>query len=110
VVSVSAVFAGGGRIPSRRETTHATIAESANPRPVQTASTPRVEIEPENRIRRKLEGVDSVIFCTGYAPRKAETVALESLGVPVYYAGDVLGSRKFFQAIEEGTMTALKIL
>lgn len=69
-----------------------------------------VEIEPENRIRRKLEGVDSVIFCTGYAPRKAETVALESLGVPVYYAGDVLGSRKFFQAIEEGTMTALKIL
>jgi len=69
-----------------------------------------VEIEPQNRIRRRLEGVDSVLFCTGYAPRKAETEALESLGVPVYYAGDVLGSRKFFQAIEEGTLTALKIL
>jgi hypothetical protein len=68
-----------------------------------------VEIEPENRIRRTLQGVDNVVFCTGYAPRKAETEALEGLGVPVYYAGDVLGSRKFFEAIEEGTLTALKI-
>ncbi|TXL72943.1 FAD-dependent oxidoreductase [Vineibacter terrae] len=69
-----------------------------------------VEIAPENRIRRTLQGVDSVVFCTGYAPRKAETDALEGLGVPVHYAGDVLGSRKFFQAIEEGTMAALNIL
>lgn len=68
-----------------------------------------VEIEPEKRIRRRLEGVDNVVFCTGYAPRKAETEALHELGVPIYYAGDVLGSRKFFQAIEEGTMTALKL-
>ena len=69
-----------------------------------------VEIAPENRIRRTLQGVDNVVFCTGYAPRKAETDALEGLGVPVHYAGAVRGSRKFFQAIEEGTLTALRIV
>jgi hypothetical protein len=69
-----------------------------------------VEVEPQGRLRRRLEGVDNVVLCTGYASRKAETAALESLGVPIHYAGDVLGSRKFFQAIEEGTLTALKIL
>jgi len=68
-----------------------------------------VEIEPQRRVRRALQGIDNVIFCTGYAPRKAETEALEKLGVPIYYAGDVLGSRKFFEAIEEGTLTALKL-
>jgi 2,4-dienoyl-CoA reductase-like NADH-dependent reductase (Old Yellow Enzyme family)/thioredoxin reductase len=69
-----------------------------------------VEVEPQGRLRRRLEAVDNVVLCTGYASRKAETAALESLGVPIHYAGDVLGSRKFFQAIEEGTLTALKIL
>jgi 2,4-dienoyl-CoA reductase-like NADH-dependent reductase (Old Yellow Enzyme family)/thioredoxin reductase len=69
-----------------------------------------IEIEPDGRIRRRLEGIDNVVLCTGYASRKAETAALESLGVPVHYAGDVLGSRKFFEAIEEGTLTALRIL
>lgn len=68
-----------------------------------------VEIQPENRIRRTLQGVDSVILCTGYASRKDESRELEDLGVPVLYAGDVLGSRKFFQAIEEGTLAALRL-
>ena len=54
--------------------------------------------------------IDNVILCTGYASRKPETDALEGLGIPVHYAGDVGGPRKFFQAIEEGTLTALRIV
>jgi 2,4-dienoyl-CoA reductase-like NADH-dependent reductase (Old Yellow Enzyme family)/thioredoxin reductase len=69
-----------------------------------------IEIEPDGRLRRRLEGIDHVVLCTGYASRKAETSTLESLGVPVHYAGDVLGPRKFFEAIEEGTLTALRII
>ena len=61
-------------------------------------------------MRRTLHDVDNVIFCTGYVSRKAETDGLEGLGIPVHYAGDVGGPRKFFQAIEEGTLTALRIV
>jgi 2,4-dienoyl-CoA reductase-like NADH-dependent reductase (Old Yellow Enzyme family)/thioredoxin reductase len=68
-----------------------------------------IEIRPEGRVRRTLHDIDNVIFCTGYASRKAETGGLEGLGIPVHYAGDVGGPRKFFQAIEEGTLTALRI-
>jgi 2,4-dienoyl-CoA reductase-like NADH-dependent reductase (Old Yellow Enzyme family)/thioredoxin reductase len=68
-----------------------------------------VEIKPEGRVRRTLHDINSVIFCTGYASRKAETDSLEGLGIAVHYAGDVGGPRKFFQAIQEGTLTALKI-
>ncbi|MBV9562821.1 MAG: FAD-dependent oxidoreductase [Bradyrhizobium sp.] len=69
-----------------------------------------IEIQPEGRLRRTLHGLDNVIFCTGYASRKAESGGLEGLGVPVHYVGDVRGPRKFFEAIEEGTLTALKIV
>ncbi|MCZ7657128.1 MAG: NAD(P)/FAD-dependent oxidoreductase [Xanthobacteraceae bacterium] len=69
-----------------------------------------VTIAPRNRMKRRLTGVDHVIFCTGYKPRREESAALETLGTPVYYVGDVLGSRKFFEAIEEGTLTALRYL
>lgn len=68
-----------------------------------------VEIKPEGGARRTLHDIDNVIFCTGYASRKAETDGLEGLGIAVHYAGDVGGPRKFFQAIEEGTLTALSI-
>lgn len=66
-----------------------------------------IEIQPENRMRRVLKGVDNVVFCTGYRPRKNESEALKAAGVPVHYAGDVLGSRKFFEAIAEGALVAL---
>jgi 2,4-dienoyl-CoA reductase-like NADH-dependent reductase (Old Yellow Enzyme family)/thioredoxin reductase len=69
-----------------------------------------VEIKQEGRVRRTLHDIDSVIFCTGYASRKAETEGLEGLGIAVHHAGDVGGPRKFFQAIEEGTLTALRIV
>lgn len=67
-----------------------------------------VEIQADGSAPRRLTGIDTPIFCTGYEPRRDESAALESLGVPVHYVGDVVGSRKFFQAIEEGTLTALK--
>jgi 2,4-dienoyl-CoA reductase-like NADH-dependent reductase (Old Yellow Enzyme family)/thioredoxin reductase len=69
-----------------------------------------VDVEPEGRVRRTLRGVDNVIFCTGYASRKAETDRLQEAGVPMHYVGDVSGPRKFFQAIAEGTLIALKIV
>lgn len=69
-----------------------------------------VEIQPEGRVRRTLQDIDNVIFCTGYASRKAEASGLEGLGIPVHYVGDVGGPRKFFEAIEEGTLTALRIV
>jgi 2,4-dienoyl-CoA reductase-like NADH-dependent reductase (Old Yellow Enzyme family)/thioredoxin reductase len=69
-----------------------------------------VTIKPANRMQRRLDNVDHVVFCTGYEPRRSESEYLGALGKPVYYVGDVLGSRKFFEAIEEGTLTALKHL
>lgn len=66
-----------------------------------------VEIQPNGRLRRTLEGVDSVIFCMGYESRKDETLDLLQVGVPLHYVGDVLGPRKFFQAVEEGTLTSM---
>jgi 2,4-dienoyl-CoA reductase-like NADH-dependent reductase (Old Yellow Enzyme family)/thioredoxin reductase len=68
-----------------------------------------IEVVPEDRVRRTLHGIDSVVMCTGYTPRKPETEALEGLNVPLYYIGDVAGPRKFFEAIEEGTLTALRL-
>ncbi|MDP6812035.1 MAG: NADH:flavin oxidoreductase [Alphaproteobacteria bacterium] len=68
-----------------------------------------VVLEPENRLRRTLGGVDSVIYCMGYHRREAEAEGYRDVGIPVHYVGDVLGSRKFFQAIEEGTLAALEI-
>jgi len=70
----------------------------------------RVEIRPAGSVRRTLHDIDNVILCTGYASRKPETDGLEGLGIPIHYAGDVGGPRKFFQAIEEGTLTALRIV
>ncbi len=68
-----------------------------------------IDVEPEGRLRRRLQGVDNVIFCTGYAARRSEMESLEGLGVPIHYVGDVAGPRKFFQAIEEGVLTALRL-
>lgn len=69
-----------------------------------------VTVQPRGRIRRTLTGVDQVVFCTGYTPRRAESDHLAAVGKPIHFVGDVLGSRKFFEAIEEGTLTALRHL
>jgi 2,4-dienoyl-CoA reductase-like NADH-dependent reductase (Old Yellow Enzyme family)/thioredoxin reductase len=69
-----------------------------------------VELQPHGRLRRTITGVDSVIICTGYNPRIEEAEGLKQAGVPVHFVGDVCGSRKFFEAIEEGTLTALRVL
>ena len=68
-----------------------------------------IVLEPESRLRRSLEGVDSVIYCTGYQRREEEAERYREVGIPIHYVGDVLGSRKFFQAIEEGTLAALEV-
>ena len=68
-----------------------------------------VEIQTRKRLPRRLEGIDDVIFCTGYADRMADGAQFEGLGVPVHHVGDVRGSRKFFEAIREGTLVALEI-
>ncbi|MFT3816695.1 MAG: FAD-dependent oxidoreductase [Rubrivivax sp.] len=68
----------------------------------------RVEIAPQDGSLRWLEDVDSVVFCMGYESRKDEALPLLEAGVPVHYVGDVLGPRKFFQAVEEGTLAALE--
>ena len=68
-----------------------------------------IVLRPEGRLRRTLQGVDSIIYCTGYHRREDEARRYDALDVPVHYVGDVLGSRKFFQAIEEGTLAALEI-
>jgi NADPH-dependent 2,4-dienoyl-CoA reductase/sulfur reductase-like enzyme len=69
----------------------------------------QVVLRPAERLRRTLDDVDNVIYCTGYRRREDEAQCYGALGVPVHYVGDVLGSRKFFQAIEEGTLAALEI-
>jgi hypothetical protein len=68
-----------------------------------------IVLAPEKRLGRTLDGVDNVIYCTGYRRRADEAERYRDLGIPVHYVGDVLGSRKFFQAIEEGTLAALEI-
>jgi 2,4-dienoyl-CoA reductase-like NADH-dependent reductase (Old Yellow Enzyme family)/thioredoxin reductase len=68
-----------------------------------------VTVEPPNGWRRALLDVDTVVLCTGYAPRTALRAELADLGIPVHLVGDVLGSRKFFEAIEEGTLAAIAL-
>ncbi len=68
-----------------------------------------VTIEPPGGWRRALLDVDSVVLCTGYAPRRALVGAFAELGIPVHLVGDVQGSRKFFEAIEEGTLAAITV-
>jgi 2,4-dienoyl-CoA reductase-like NADH-dependent reductase (Old Yellow Enzyme family)/thioredoxin reductase len=68
-----------------------------------------VTVEPLNGWRRTLLDVDTVVLCTGYAPRAGLATELADLGVPVHLVGDVQGSRKFFEAIEEGTLAAIAL-
>ena len=68
-----------------------------------------VDVEPANGWRRRLLDVDHAILCTGYRPRAEEDARWRDLGVPVHLAGDVLGSRKFFEAIEEGALAAINL-
>ena len=68
-----------------------------------------VTVEPPNGWRRTLLDVDSVVLCTGYAPRRALSTELADLGIRVHLVGDVQGSRKFFEAIEEGTLAAIAL-
>jgi NADPH-dependent 2,4-dienoyl-CoA reductase/sulfur reductase-like enzyme len=68
-----------------------------------------IVLQPQGRLRRTLQGIDSIIYCTGYHKREAEAVRYQALDIPVHFVGDVLGSRKFFQAIQEGTLAALEI-
>ncbi len=68
-----------------------------------------VEVEPPNGWRRALKDVNTVILCTGYRPRTELHAPLRELGIPIHLVGDVLGSRKFFEAIEEGTLTAISL-
>ena len=68
-----------------------------------------VTVEPPNGWRRALLDVDSVVLCTGYVPRTRLGAELADLGVPVHLVGDVQGSRKFFEAIEEGTLAAIAL-
>jgi 2,4-dienoyl-CoA reductase-like NADH-dependent reductase (Old Yellow Enzyme family)/thioredoxin reductase len=69
-----------------------------------------LHIKSKNRMSRILTDVDNVILCTGYQSRREESKSLEKMGIPVYFAGDVLGSRKFFEAIQEGTLVSLQSL
>ncbi|MBI2527172.1 MAG: FAD-dependent oxidoreductase [Candidatus Rokubacteria bacterium] len=68
-----------------------------------------VEIEPPGGWRRVLKDVDSVVLCTGYRPRTEQRDAVGALGIPVHLVGDVQGSRKFFEAVEEGTLAAVTL-
>lgn len=68
-----------------------------------------VTVEPPNGWRRALLDVDTVVLCTGYTPRSGLATELADLGIPVRLVGDVQGSRKFFEAIEEGTLTAIAL-
>ena len=68
-----------------------------------------VEIAGRDGRRETLDGVDSVIFCAGYEPRSSTAALFGPLGIPVHMVGDVLGSRKFFQAVEEGTLASLAL-
>jgi NADPH-dependent 2,4-dienoyl-CoA reductase/sulfur reductase-like enzyme len=68
-----------------------------------------VTVEPANGWRRALLDVDTVVLCTGYTPRTRLATELAGLGIPVHLVGDVQGSRKFFEAIEEGTLAAIAL-
>ena len=68
-----------------------------------------VTVEPRNGWRRALLDVDTVVVCTGYVPRSVLATELRELGIPVHLVGDVQGSRKFFEAIEEGTLAAIAL-
>jgi 2,4-dienoyl-CoA reductase-like NADH-dependent reductase (Old Yellow Enzyme family)/thioredoxin reductase len=68
-----------------------------------------VTVEPPGGWCRALLDVDTVVLCTGYAPRTGLAAELAPLGIPLHLVGDVQGSRKFFEAIEEGTLAAIAL-
>jgi len=68
-----------------------------------------VTVEPPGGWARALLDVDTVVLCTGYTPRASLVSELTELGIPLHLVGDVQGSRKFFEAIEEGTLAALAL-
>jgi hypothetical protein len=68
-----------------------------------------VTVEPPSGWRRAILDVDSVVLCTGYTPRTELCAGLAGLGIPVHLVGDVQGSRKFFEAVEEGTLAAIAL-
>lgn len=68
-----------------------------------------VTVEPPNGWARALLDVDTVVLCIGYTPRTVLATELTDLGIPVRLVGDVQGSRKFFEAIEEGTLAAISL-
>jgi 2,4-dienoyl-CoA reductase-like NADH-dependent reductase (Old Yellow Enzyme family)/thioredoxin reductase len=68
-----------------------------------------VIVEAPTGSSRVLLDADTVVVCTGYVPRSALAGELRRLGIPVHLVGDVQGSRKFFEAIEEGTLAAIAL-
>ena len=56
-----------------------------------------------------IEGIDSVVLCVGYDAQPAFADRYASLGVPVTVIGDAVASRKLFEAIEEGTLSGIRI-
>jgi 2,4-dienoyl-CoA reductase-like NADH-dependent reductase (Old Yellow Enzyme family)/thioredoxin reductase len=68
-----------------------------------------VTVEPPSGWPRAFLDVDTVVLCTGYAPRTKLAAELTGLGIPVRLVGDAQGSRKFFEAIEEGTLAAIAL-
>lgn len=74
---------------------------------VQAITERSVTVRTAGRIPRTLDGIDTVVLCAGYEPRSEEASALVIDEVPTVWIGDVLGSRKLFEAVEEGTRTAM---
>ncbi|MBS7700330.1 MULTISPECIES: FAD-dependent oxidoreductase [unclassified Chelatococcus] len=68
-----------------------------------------VRVSPAGRLTRTISGIGTVVICTGYQDRMAETQEWEGIAPKTYFVGDVKGAAKFFDAIREGTMAALEI-
>ncbi|MCI5075392.1 FAD-dependent oxidoreductase [Oricola sp.] len=68
-----------------------------------------IRIAPKDKLPRVLTGIDTVVSCIGYENRMEDAERWQGLAPEIHHVGDVKGSAKFFDAIREGTMTALEI-
>ena len=68
-----------------------------------------IRLTPKGRLPRVLTGIDTFVSCIGYDDRLDDAERWRTLAPDVTLVGDVKGSGKFFDAIREGTMSALRI-
>lgn len=68
-----------------------------------------VVVRGEDAAQQTIGSVEGVALCIGYQAQIEYAERFAALGVPTTSIGDAVGSRKLFEAVEEGTLTGIRL-